>query len=229
MAKKSISETITACYTTYNEYNSGMKLNYKVYILFAFTAATHLTACVAPVKAPPPPSGALPMLTGHVHVYDGDSIFFGHVEVRLDAIDAPERDQACRNARGGFWPCGITARDALRAMIGGEVVRCASSGRDAYDRLLATCTAGGRDLGAAMVESGNAIAYRYFSARYARQESRARAQRLGIWQDAQFTAPYFCRHFQPGHTCYEYDYAAGTGRVATLPLIGKSRATDAPE
>jgi endonuclease YncB( thermonuclease family) len=169
------------------------------------------------------------MLIGKARVYDGDSIFFGRVEVRLDAIDAPERDQACLDRHGKFWPCGIVARDALRDMVGDSEVRCAISGKDKYRRLLGICYAGGRDLNAAMVESGYAISYRYFSDRYDKQEDRAKAAQAGIWQDAHFTEPYFCRHFAPGHTCYEFDYASGTGRVAALPLIGKSHAVGAPD
>jgi len=210
-------------------YNWSMKCNLRVYLVLAFVTAAHLAACVSGDSAPQKHASAQPVLTGSAHVYDGDSIFMGRVEVRLDAIDAPERDQACLGANGKFWPCGIVSRDALRAMVGERDVRCVISGRDKYRRLLGICTAGARDLGAAMVASGNAIAYHYFSERYASQESHARSQHIGIWQDAHFTEPYFCRHFSSGHTCYEYDYAAGTGRVASLPLIGKSHAVGAPD
>jgi len=79
------------------------------------------------------------------------------------------------------------------------------------------------------VFNGNAIAYHYFSERYAREEASAKVAGRGIWQDINFTEPYFCRHFQAGHTCYEYDFASETGRVAELPLIGKSRAKGAPD
>jgi endonuclease YncB( thermonuclease family) len=204
-----------------------MKFNLRVCFLFGFVTTSHLAACV-PTPIPSTfPSDA--MLTGHARAYDGDSIFFGHVEVRLEAIDAPERDQACLNRQGRFFPCGIASRDALRAMMADKQISCTISGKDKYRRLLGTCYAGGRDLNAAMVEEGYAIAYHYFSERYARQERRAKALHTGIWQDANFTEPYLCRHPQPGHTCYEYDYAAGTGRVAILPLIGKSHAVGAPD
>jgi endonuclease YncB( thermonuclease family) len=207
-------------------YNFIMIFNHRLFVFLTFIAAAHLVACVA--GGHEAKSGSQAVLTGKARVYDGDSIFFGSIEVRLDAIDAPERDQACLDAGGRFWPCGIAARDALRAMIGNGEVNCSLSGRDKYRRLLGICTVQGRDLNAAMVESGNAIAYRYFSERYARQEDQAKAGKAGIWQDAHFTEPYFCRHFAAGHTCYEYDYAAGTGRVAAQPLIGKSHAVDVP-
>jgi endonuclease YncB( thermonuclease family) len=151
------------------------------------------------------------------------------VEVRLDAIDAPERDQACRDGEGRFWPCGIVARDALRRMVRGEEVECRIHGKDKYHRLLGICYAVSTDLNAAMVKEGYAIAYHHFSEKYAREEKAARKAHAGIWQDADFTEPYYCRHFSPGHTCYEYDYARRTGRVATRPLAGEARSAGAPD
>ncbi len=165
------------------------------------------------------------MLMGKARVYDGDSIFFGKVEVR---IDAPEINQACKNKENRFWPCGIAARDALRQMAGDDEVQCAISGRDKYRRLLGVCYAGNRDLNAAMVESGQAIAYHHFSERYAREELQAKAAGRGIWQDASFTEPYFCRHPHDGHTCYEYDFALGEGRMAESSMMEKSHAAGIP-
>jgi len=207
-----------------------MKYNQKMFPLVVFVIASHLAACMqAQPAALPEESPGKPVLSGHARVYDGDSIFFGSVEVRLDAIDAPEHDQACLNSSGRFWPCGIVARDVLRGMVGEGEVKCLLRGKDKYRRLLGTCYAHSEDLNAGMVKGGYAIAYHHFSEKYAPEERQAKAARLGIWQDSGFTEPYFCRHFEPGHTCYEYDYAAGTGRVATLPLIGKSHATGAPD
>src|SRR5271156_5832876 len=102
-------------------YNYEMKFNLRVYTLLGFVAAGHLAACVSPpLRAPEQEPAARPMLSGRAYVYDGDSIFLGKVEVRLEAIDAPERDHACRDASGRFWPCGIVARDALRQMVGDD-------------------------------------------------------------------------------------------------------------
>jgi endonuclease YncB( thermonuclease family) len=207
-----------------------MKYNLKTSFLAAFILAGNIAAGIGSTQfssaGPQEPDA---VLTGRARVYDGDSIFFGAVEVRLDAIDAPERDQACRDKAGKFWPCGIAARNALLGIVGSAQVRCVLSGKDKYRRLLGICYVHGRDLNAAMVESGNAIAYHYFSEKYASQESRAQARQAGLWRDANFTEPYYCRHFESGHVCYEYDYASQAGRVAALPLIGKSHAVGAPD
>lgn len=205
-----------------------MKYNLKVFSVAIFVITGHLAACTTQYPTAKK-SETVPLLIGHARVYDGDSIFFGKVEVRLNAIDAPERDQACRDISGKFWPCGIVARDALRRLVGTREVQCAITGKDKYRRLLGTCFVGRVDLNAAMVETGYAIAYHHFSEQYAAQESRAKSLQIGIWQDASFTDPYYCRHFTADHTCYEYDYASGTGRVADLPLIGRLHVVSAPD
>ena len=97
-------------------------------------------------------------LAGRVTVNDGDSITLGTERIRLRGIDAPEFDQTCRKD-GADYPCGRRAREALVARIGGRPVSCTGWERDKYDRLLATCTAGGSDLNRGQVEAGWAIAY----------------------------------------------------------------------
>ncbi len=201
----------------------------KVYRLLAITACCVIVFTPA-AHARTSWRGSDAVISGKPFVYDGDSIMFSRgVEVRLDAIDAPEHDQACKDNAHHFWPCGIAARDRLRQLVTGHKVQCKISGADRYRRMLGICFADGRDLNAAMVASGNAIAYRYFTDKYASEEDRAKARAIGIWQDANFTEPFYCRHFHAGHTCYAYDFEAHTGRVASRALIGRSRAQGAPD
>ncbi len=79
--------------------------------------------------------------------------------MRLAGIDAPERGQSC-------WldttprDCGQVASEALAALIGGGAVDCTLKGEDRYGRRLGVCfNAGGRDLNAALVRSGMAVAF----------------------------------------------------------------------
>lgn len=115
-------------------------------------------------------------ISGRARLVDGDSFHLGAHEVRLEGIDAPEGPQTCiRNGRS--WPCGEDARSELARLIGGREIACRARKRDQHRRLLATCTAGGRDLNAAMVEQGFAVAY----GRYEREEKAAAAARRGLW------------------------------------------------
>ena len=115
-------------------------------------------------------------LEGRVTVNDGDSITLGTERIRLRGIDAPEFGQTCQKD-GGDYPCGRQARQSLVTLIGGRPVSCSGWERDKYDRLLATCTAGGSDLNRGQVEAGWAVAYGDYRA----EENAARQKGAGLW------------------------------------------------
>jgi endonuclease YncB( thermonuclease family) len=135
---------------------------------------------------------------GAVRVADGDSLEItrdGRTHrVRLQGIDAPEMDQTCRVADHPY-PCGEHARTALDGLIrDGGGVTCEVGEFDSYGRFLGVCRdARGRDLNAAMVEAGWALAYRHYTDAYVPQEERARKAGRGLWAGT-FTAPWDWRH-----------------------------------
>lgn len=115
-------------------------------------------------------------VSGTARVVDGDSLFIGAREVRLEGIDAPEGPQNC--SRGGRdWPCGEAASRELRKLTLGHTVACSGPKEDKHGRLLGTCRAAGRDLNSEMVSRGFAVSY----GRYKSEERRARAEARGIW------------------------------------------------
>ena len=111
---------------------------------------------------------------------DGDSLRVGGREIRLYAIDAPEGCQSCERSDGTSWPCGKEARTLL-TRLAAAAVACRGRDEDRYGRLVATCEAGGIDLGAEMVRRGMALAYRSHSTVYASAEAAARTARRGMW------------------------------------------------
>jgi endonuclease YncB( thermonuclease family) len=142
-----------------------------------------------PGGGPSRTSGPAPsQISGAGRAIDGDSLYVGRDEVRMKGIDAPEGRQTC--LRGGqSWDCGNAARDELRRLIGNSVVQCSVVERDKHGRLLATCSAGGRDLNAGMVASGMAVAYGGFL----REQGEAKVKRRGLW-GSQFQQPREWRH-----------------------------------
>ncbi len=101
-------------------------------------------------------------ITGPARVIDGDTIEIEGEKIRLKGIDAPEMGQPCHS--GG--DCGERAAMALENIIAfhanrGRYVSCTTEGRDRYRRILASCTAGERDLGGYMMGLGLAVPYRY--------------------------------------------------------------------
>lgn len=135
---------------------------------------------------------ATSVLTGTAHVIDGDTIIVAGEHVRLEGIDAPERDQTCQRD-GKAWACGSRATQALRGLIRDQEVSCRVIGRDAYGRALGACSAGQVNLNSAMVRSGFALDFRQYSSAYIPQEEAAKADRAGMWSGT-FVPPWEWRH-----------------------------------
>jgi len=118
----------------------------------------------------------------NARVVDGDTIEVSGITYRLHGIDAPEAGQKCARASGGTWQCGKAAIAAMEALAHSGSVECDTRGTDSYSRVIGVCKVDGRDMGAAMVSSGNAWAFREYSSDYVAQENEARSAGRGIWQ-----------------------------------------------
>lgn len=121
-------------------------------------------------------------ITGSASVTDGDTLAIGPVRIRLHGIDAPEAGQTCKRADGRSWQCGTEATGRLAELVEGHEVECKALDRDAYGRIVATCTADGIDVNAALVDEGLAWAFIRYSDDFADREAAAKAAGLGVWQ-----------------------------------------------
>lgn len=143
--------------------------------LLGWLAATAIVALVVFLVGPADPPPADQPLSGRVRVVDGDTLALGSTRIRLADIDAPERTQTCGEPAAP-WPCGAEAEARLAALAGANV-SCQPEDRDRWGRIVAVCTTGGTDLGAAMVRQGLALS----TGRYGAIEAEARAAGRGIW------------------------------------------------
>lgn len=111
-------------------------------------------------------AGAVPAGVKHVR----DSL----VSVRLDGIDAPEKDQ----------PWGDSSRHALGRRVAGSVVAVEIVDIDRYRRVVGRVHRDGIDVNRSLVASGDAWMYRRFSSSRDLDslESAARLGRLGLWK-----------------------------------------------
>ena len=129
----------------------------------------------------------LAAIAGTATVIDGDTLDVAGVRIRLWGIDAPESRQVCTVA-GQDYPCGGRATQHLRMLVGERPVACEPRATDRYGRTVALCRVEGRDIGAAMVRDGWAVAFERYSMDYVLQEQEARAAKRGLWEGT-FTTP----------------------------------------
>ena len=127
-------------------------------------------------------------------VSDGDTVWVQPLsggryrKLRLEGLDAPE---ICQNG-------GPASRDALAQRVLRQNVTVTERQRDDYGRGLARLRHAGDDVGGWMVASGQAWSYRWRRSLgpYQAQETRARAQRLGLFSQADAELP---RSFRQRH------------------------------
>ena len=128
-----------------------------------------------PFKASDPP------IAGRASVLAGDMLRVDAITIRLDGIEAPDREQTCVRADNRRWRCGEAAQPALARLIGGRRVRCEPAGKDSTGVTRATCTTGSTDLAAALVKSGHVFAETGMMPRYRAEQTAAREAKVGLW------------------------------------------------
>jgi endonuclease YncB( thermonuclease family) len=129
-------------------------------------------------------------IAGHTKPVDGDSF---NIEIRIYGIDAPEKNQTCKDAKGTNYRCGEVAAKRMKELLNSKTVRCERKDQDTkYGRPVAICFVDGTDIGAVMVEEGLAVAYRKYSKKYVPNEQRARAGKRGLWSGT-FEMPWHYR------------------------------------
>lgn len=113
-----------------------------------------------------------------VKVTDGDTVTLedrwgSDWKIRLDQIDAPERDQ----------PGGTQATAALKALINSQPARVLVHGKDRYRRLIGTLYIGELDVNLQLVADGHVWVYRKYlrDSAYSAAEAEARMRKIGLW------------------------------------------------
>ena len=126
-----------------------------------------------------------------VGVADGDTITVLDADkvqhkIRLAEIDAPEKAQ----------PFGNRSKQTLSALVYGKAVLIVDQGHDRYKRTIGRVYQGDVDVSAEQVKQGLAWVYRKYSkdATLSPLENEAKAQRLGLWADAEPVPPWTWRH-----------------------------------
>ena len=133
-------------------------------------------------------------IKGRATIIDGDTIRIGKNKIRLYGIDAPEINQTC-TINKIIWECGLDSSQALESMISKKEVQCEIVDIDRYKRFVAKCFVKNINLNQYMVQNGWAVAYRYYSDDFIKNEEIAKKNKSGIWQ-GKFLDPYLFRKQQ---------------------------------
>lgn len=126
-------------------------------------------------------------VSGPAVVIDGDTLDMSGERIRLFGIDAPEGQQTCQR-NNQVWTCGQDAKELLSKMVAGKVIKCEPVDRDAYNRIVARCYVGDRDLGAVLVREGLAVTLANGAEAYSVEEATSKRYKLGLWGSV-FQAP----------------------------------------
>ena len=131
------------------------------------------------------------LIIGKAKILDGDTLKINYNKVRLHGIDAPEIKQTCK-INNKNWNCGIESSNALKRLILEKQINCKIVDVDIYKRDIGVCFVNEININQYMVRNGWAIAYRYYSHDYIKEENLAKSEKIGIWQ-GQFIEPYTFR------------------------------------
>ena len=131
---------------------------------------------------------------------DGDTVLLVRagqsepVKLRIDGVDAPESCQ----------PGGMASRDELIRLVLRKQVLVSDLGQDSYGRQIGRLSVEGVDVGAELVRSGMAWAYRFRTGRgpYAALQREAQKDKKGLFSaaEAAMSPPVFRRFHGACHT-----------------------------
>ncbi len=158
----------------------GRHISWHSAVMLAFALMT-VTSCNVDVATEQTqaetPTPATNEIVGIASVIDGDTIEIHGERIRLSGFDTPERGARC-----GDIDVYQTASLALADFIANRTVACAPGGTDRYNRVTATCSVNGADLGDYIVSQGWGRDWpRYSNGAYADEERAARSAQRGLW------------------------------------------------
>ncbi|MBO7556021.1 MAG: thermonuclease family protein [Alphaproteobacteria bacterium] len=122
-----------------------------------------------------------PALYGSAKVISGDTLLIRNHVIHLYGIDAPSKQQSCSDARGHAYACGKQAARWLQNWILSNEIECHILKQDKKNNMLATCSYGQYDLGAALVMVGWAVPLPNIDV-YVPYEQEAQKNHSGMWQ-----------------------------------------------
>lgn len=122
-------------------------------------------------------------------IVSGDVFRIGQSTIRLFGLASPLIDQKCYDNSAHTYDCGYVAARMLKDFVSGDEVNCRVMNTNAKGELMAACSVGSFDIGAAMVEAGWAIALPAVTPIYLPYQQKAQEGHKGMWE-GQFQMPW---------------------------------------
>lgn len=124
----------------------------------------------------------LPTFTSPVSVVTADTLNVQGYKVKLYGVAAPEISQTCADRRGASYNCGQQAALWLSSWLMTNPVTCHVIREYDDGSMVAACSLGQYDIGAALVNAGWAVADPKEGKIYIPYEENAHQKRNGLWQ-----------------------------------------------
>jgi len=122
-----------------------------------------------------------PAVYGNVQVVSGDTLLMRRHFIRLYGIDAPEINQTCTTSRGSTYYCGKEASRWLQSWLEDNEIECHVIKQNSRGNVVATCSLGEYDIGAALVSAVWAVSLPQNEI-YRPYEEQAQRARRGMWK-----------------------------------------------
>lgn len=123
-----------------------------------------------------------PATIGVSRVVSGDTLTLNGRVVKLFGVAAPDISQTCADSSGRGYKCGYQAVSWLSGWLADNEVSCHIISEDERGVLVGVCMLGAYDIGAALVNSGWAVADVRQTQIYLPYQNQALANKRGLWQ-----------------------------------------------
>lgn len=123
-----------------------------------------------------------PSMSGGVGVVNGDTLTMNGRVVNLFGVAAPDISQTCADMSGRGYRCGQQSIAWLSSWLADNEVKCHIINEDERGVLSGVCMLGPYDIGAALVNSGWAVADIRETQIYIPYQNQALTNKRGLWQ-----------------------------------------------
>ena len=123
-----------------------------------------------------------PSTSGISRVVSGDTLTLNGRIIKLFGVAAPDLSQTCADSSGRGYKCGYQAVSWLSGWLAENEIKCHIISENEQGVLVSVCMLGPYDIGAALINSGWAVADVRQTQIYLPYQNQALSNKRGLWQ-----------------------------------------------